>query len=35
MGVSISHNSGSDGGQIVIKYKDLEQLDDLCRLLAG
>lgn len=35
MGVSISHNSGNDGGQIVIKYKDLEQLDDLCRLLAG
>ena len=35
MGVSISHNPGDDGGQIVIKYKDLEQLDDLCRLLAG
>ena len=35
MGVSISHNPGNDGGQIVIKYKDLEQLDDLCRLLAG
>ena len=35
MGVSIFHNSGNDGGQIVIKYKDLEQLDDLCRLLAG
>ncbi|WP_438959769.1 ParB/RepB/Spo0J family partition protein [Nereida sp.] len=35
MGVSISHNPGNAGGQIVIKYKDLEQLDDLCRLLAG
>lgn len=35
MGVSISHNPSNDGGQIVIKYKDLEQLDDLCRLLAG
>ena len=35
MGVSISHNSGNDGCQIGIKYKDLEQLDDLCRLLAG
>lgn len=35
MGVSITHNSANDGGQIVIKYNDLEQLDDLCRLLAG
>lgn len=27
--------SGIDGGQLVITYKDLEQLDALCQLLAG
>lgn len=34
MRVQIKH-SGTDGGQLVITYRDLEQLDKLCQTLAG
>lgn len=34
MKVAINH-AGQDGGQLVITYKDLDQLDKLCRMLAG
>lgn len=34
MKVAINHK-GQDGGQMVINYKDLEQLDRLCQILAG
>lgn len=34
MGVSINH-SGMEGGQLVITYRDLDQLDRLCQILAG
>ncbi|MFD1880530.1 ParB/RepB/Spo0J family partition protein [Paracoccus pacificus] len=34
MRVSINH-SGMDGGQVVVTYRDLEQLDRLCQLLAS
>jgi len=33
--VLIAHNSGQEGGIVTISYKDLEQLDELCRHLAG
>jgi ParB family chromosome partitioning protein len=35
MKVSISHAAGKENGQVILHYKDLEQLDDLLRLLAG
>ena len=35
MAVSIAHNPGQEGGAITIRYKNLEQLDELCRHLAG
>ena len=35
MRVSLDHAPGNDGGTLSIRYKDLDQLDDLCRLLAG
>ena len=35
MNVLISHNPGQEGGSVTISYKDLEQLDELCRRLAG
>ena len=35
MVVLISHNPGQEGGSITISYKNLEQLDELCRHLAG
>ena len=35
MAVSIAHNPGQEGGSITIRYKNLEQLDELCRHLAG
>ena len=35
MAVSIAHNPGQEGGSITIRYKNLEQLDELCRQLAG
>lgn len=34
MPVQINHN-GRDGGQLVITYRDLEQLDRLCQALTG
>ena len=34
MRVQIKH-AGTDGGQLVITYKDLDQLDRLCQILAG
>ncbi|WP_423210905.1 ParB/RepB/Spo0J family partition protein [Paracoccus yeei] len=34
MKVAIKH-AGQDGGQLVISYKDLDQLDRLCHILAG
>ncbi len=34
MRVQIKH-AGVDGGQLVITYKDLDQLDRLCQVLAG
>lgn len=33
--VNIQHSAGKESGQIVLKYRDLEQLDDLLRLLSG
>lgn len=35
MKVSVDHRAGQDGGTITISYRDLDQLDDLCRLLSG
>ncbi|MCF2906038.1 ParB/RepB/Spo0J family partition protein [Octadecabacter sp. CECT 8868] len=35
MKVSISHADGKENGQIVLNYRNLEQLDDLLRLLSG
>jgi len=34
MKVTINH-AGMDGGQMVITYRDLDQLDRLCQILAG
>ena len=34
MRVQISH-AGTDGGQLTITYRDLDQLDELCQLLGG
>lgn len=35
MHVSISHEVGAESGTIALRYKTLEQLDDLLRLLSG
>lgn len=35
MNVSIDHDGDSGGGRVTVRYKDLEQLDDLVRLLGG
>ena len=35
MRVNISHSEGKENGQVVLHYRDLEQLDDLLRLLSG
>ena len=35
MRVAINHARNMDGGQVVISYKDLEQLDRLCQALSG
>lgn len=35
MSVALMHNQGSEAGSISIKYKSLDQLDELCRLLSG
>lgn len=35
MKVSLTHKPGQEGGQMVLHYKSLEDLDELCRLLSG
>ena len=35
MKVQIDHKAGGETGQITIKYKDMEQLDELCRILTS
>lgn len=35
MRVSINHTEGQEGGQLVLNYRDLGQLDDLLRVLSG
>jgi len=35
MKVNVNHASGRENGQLVLHYRDLEQLDDLLRLLSG
>ncbi|MBD0864261.1 MAG: ParB/RepB/Spo0J family partition protein [Rhodobacteraceae bacterium] len=35
MPVSLSHKPGQEVGELVIKYKSLDELDTLCRLLGG
>ncbi len=35
MGVSIDHSAGEEGGKLVLRYRNLEQLDDLLRTLSG
>ncbi len=34
MKVAIDHKAGAESGQITIKYKDMDQLDELCRILS-
>lgn len=35
MKVSVDHKDGTESGKVTIDYKDFEQLDEICRLLAG
>ncbi|MCU0907347.1 MAG: ParB/RepB/Spo0J family partition protein [Rhodobacteraceae bacterium] len=35
LGVSIDHAPEGEGGRLVLTYRSLDQLDDLCRLLSG
>ncbi len=35
MKVSIDHKPGGEAGVLTVKYKDLEQLDELCRRLSA
>lgn len=35
MKVSISHIAGTEGGKLMVSYKDFDQLDELCRMLSG
>ncbi|KPU84786.1 chromosome partitioning protein ParB [Marinosulfonomonas sp. PRT-SC04] len=35
MKVSVEHTPGKENGKLTIRYKDLEQLDDLCRILTA
>jgi len=35
MPVSIDHDPQGEGGKVTLRYRDLEQLDDLLRLLSG
>ncbi|AKS47717.1 chromosome partitioning protein, ParB family [Octadecabacter temperatus] len=35
MKVSINHTEGKETGQVTLSYRDLEQLDDLLKLLSG
>ncbi|MDQ2090303.1 ParB/RepB/Spo0J family partition protein [Marimonas arenosa] len=34
MKVQVNHQSGKESGQVIISYKTLEDLDDLCRMLT-
>jgi len=34
LGLGVSVNHGDNGGKLEIRYKTLEQLDDLCRRLG-
>jgi ParB family transcriptional regulator, chromosome partitioning protein len=34
MGVSIDHDSGTEGGKVTIRYTSLEDLDEVCRRLS-
>jgi len=35
MKVQINHTDGGESGQMVVSYKTLDELDDLCRRLGG
>jgi ParB family chromosome partitioning protein len=35
IGVSIDHEPGGSGGRLVLRYRSLEQLDALCRVLSA
>lgn len=35
MKVALNHKPGQEKGQLVVSYRDLEELDTLCRLLSG
>lgn len=35
MKVSVNHTPGKENGKLTISYKNLEQLDDLCRILTA
>ncbi|WP_456388488.1 ParB/RepB/Spo0J family partition protein [Profundibacter sp.] len=35
MKVSVNHTSGKENGKLIINYKNLDQLDDLCRILTA
>lgn len=35
MKVSVTHTPGKENGKVTISYKDLDQLDDLCRILTA
>lgn len=35
MGVSIEHKDGEEGGRLILRYRNLAQLDDLLRTLSG
>ncbi|AUH33244.1 ParB/RepB/Spo0J family partition protein [Paracoccus tegillarcae] len=35
MRVAINHSGNADGGQLVVSYRDLDQLDRLCQVLGG
>ena len=35
MKVSIDHKANSENGQVSIKYKTMEELDEICRLLSA
>ena len=34
MSVSINHKAGSESGEVVISYKSLDELDDICSILS-
>lgn len=35
MKVTLNHSAGNDGGTLSIRYRNLDDLDELCRVLAG